>query len=253
MEKVIIKNRHGLKMYVRLTINESNKKLVFLEHGLSARKEYPHMLVLEELFAKHGYNVVNFDATNSLNESESSEMGITPTGHYDDLVDVINWAKTQDFYIEPFALVGQSLGALSVVHYATESPELVNLLIPCAFPFMSGEVELKDFFATEILKNGFYDKISKSTGRVLRMKPSWNKDLENFDLTSKIKNITASTYVIIGTKDTEKHINSSRQLFDLLTCKKQYIELDGIPHDLANTERDKELFSKTIDNILSQL
>ncbi len=105
-------------MAVRLNVDKKRNKLAFLEHGLGARKEYPHMLVLEEFFAKNGYNVVNLDATNSLNASESSAEGITFTSHYQDLEDVIEWAKSQPFYKQPFALAGQSLGAASCIKHA---------------------------------------------------------------------------------------------------------------------------------------
>ncbi len=75
MKELFITNRKGLKMALRVTTNPNADKLVFLEHGLGARKEYPHMLVLEEEFSKHGYNVVNIDATDSLNASDSSRGG----------------------------------------------------------------------------------------------------------------------------------------------------------------------------------
>ena len=74
-DNIFIENRKGLKMALRVTTDENNDKLAFLQHGLGARKEYPHMLVLEQEFAKHGFNVVNIDATDSLNESESSRGG----------------------------------------------------------------------------------------------------------------------------------------------------------------------------------
>ena len=44
-----ITNRNGLKMAVRLNIDKDRNKLAFLEHKLGARKEYPHMLVLEDI------------------------------------------------------------------------------------------------------------------------------------------------------------------------------------------------------------
>ena len=149
IRKLFIKNRKGLKICVRLNFNEQNTKLVFLEHGLGARKEYPHMQVLEDVFSEFGYNVINIDATNSLNESENSSEGITTTGHYEDLVDVIEWAKPQAFYTEPFALAGQSLGAISVVRYSGQFPEKVNLLIPCAFPYYNYVEEDLNTFAKE--------------------------------------------------------------------------------------------------------
>jgi len=250
IKKTFITNRKGLKICLRLNINELNTKLVFLEHGLSSRKEYPHMQVLEDVFSEFGYNVVNMDATNSLNESESSDEGITTTGHYEDLVDVIKWAKTQDFYKEPFALAGQSLGAISVVRYAGEYPNNVDLLIPCAFPYYNYvEDELNDF-AKEVIKKGFCDKVSKSTGKVLRLKTAYVEDIKKLDLTEQIQKIMANTYVIVGSNDNQKHLKNSRMLYQMLNSRKEFYLLDGIPHDLANTPKDKELFTKTLREIL---
>ncbi len=252
IKTIFIKNRKGLKMSIRLNVNDENTKLVFLEHGLSSRKEYPHMQVLEEVFSEFGYNVINMDATNSLNESESSDEGITTTGHYEDLIDVIEWAKTQAFYKEPFALAGQSLGAISVVRYSGQYPDKVNLLIPCAFPYYNYvEEELNDF-AKEVIKNGYCDKISKSTGKVLRLKTAYVEDMKKLDISSQIKMVTANTYVIVGSKDNEKHLKNSKYLYQMLNCKKEFHLLEDIPHDLANTPHDKELFTKTLRDILTK-
>ena len=252
LKKIFIKNRKGLNMAVRLNIDEKNTKLVFLQHGLSSRKEYPHMLVLEECFSNFGYNVVNFDATNSINESGSSSDSITISGHCEDLEDIINWSETQDFYTEPFALAGQSLGACSVVRFAGLFPNKVNLLLPISFPFYD-KLEIKEsVYAQEIIKNGYFDKISKNTGRILHMTSAYVEDMKKLNLTPQIKNITAETYVIIGSKDTEKHLKNSKYLYNTLSCKKELYLLEEIPHDLANTPKDKELFRETLINILEK-
>lgn len=252
VKEIYITNRKGLKMAVRINIDKDRHKLVFLEHGLGARKEYPHMLVLEEYFAKNGYNVVNLDACNSNNASESSVEGITTTGHYQDLEDAINWAKPRDFYVEPFALAGQSLGAISIVKYAGEFPEKVNLLIPCAFPYYNYNEHELNSFAKEIIKNGFFDKISKSTGRVLHMTTAYVDDMKTLDLTNQIKRITANTHVIVGLADNEKHIRNSKALYDMLTCNKQLHLLPNVPHDLANTPETKAQFEKALREIFEK-
>ena len=253
IKNLFITNRKGLKMSIRLNINKENTKLVFLEHGLSSRKECPHMQVLEDVFSEFGYNVINIDATNSINESESSDEGITITGHYEDLVDVIEWAKMQAFYKEPFALAGQSLGAISVVRYSGQYPDKVNLLIPCAFPYYNYiEEELNDL-AKEVIKNGYCDKISKSTGKVLRLKTAYIEDMKKLDISPQIKSITANTYVIVGSKDNEKHKKNSRYLYQTLNCKKEFYLLEDISHDLANNPHDKELFTKTLRDILIKI
>ena len=74
--------------------------------------------------------------------------------------------------------------------------------------------------------------------------------MKKLDISSQIKLITANTYVIVGSKDNEKHLKNSRYLYQMLNCKKEFYLLEGIPHDLANTPHDKDLFTKTLRNIL---
>ena len=38
----------------------------------------------------------------------------------------------------------------------------------------------------------------------------------------------------------------------MLNCKKEFYLLEDIPHDLANTPHDKELFTKTLKDILTK-
>lgn len=249
-QEIYIENRKGLKMALRLTTNPNADKLVFLEHGLGARKEYPHMLVLEEEFSKHGFNVVNIDATDSLNASESSRGGVTFSGFEQDLEDVIFWARTQPFFQEPFALAGQSLGAEVAVYYAIKNPESVNLLLPCAFPWLDGKIEVQNNKRTkDILEKGYFDQVSRSTGRVLRIRKNYLDDVEAYNLTEDVKKIKADTHLIVGLKDSEYHIENNKKLFELLQCKKSLQLLPGVPHDLANTPEDKEKFTKALENI----
>ena len=198
---------------------------------------------------------MNIDATNSLNESGSSPEGVTFTGFVNDLEDVINWAKTQKFYVEPFALAGHSLGARAIVFYASQNPDLVDLIMSASLPWLNhGEKDglIKDIIES-VSKCGYYDKVSKSTGRVLRIKKAWVDDVNKIDLTNYIPRITAQTYVIVGLKDSEKHINCAKQMFELLKCKKQLVLLPNVPHDLANAPESKEIFTEQLKNIFKEM
>ncbi len=253
MNKVFIKNRKGLKIALRISTFPDNKKLAFLLHGQGSRKEYPHMLVMEEMFLKNGFNVINIDATNSLNESDSSPDGITFTGHYEDLEDTIAWAKTQDFYVEPFALAGQSLGAQAVIYYAIKHPKDTNFVISCALPWLDGKIEIKQNKRTpSIIEKGFYDQVSKSTGKVLRIFKNYLDDFDKYNFVPLIKNITADTHIICGLQDTQYHIENNKTLYDLLTCKKSLQLLPNVPHDLANTPETKEVFTEALEKIFSE-
>lgn len=252
-EILSINNRHNFKLSLRVTLSENSDKLVFLLHGLGARNDYPHMLVMEEAFAKHGYNVVNIDTTNSNNESDKSEDGITFSGTYNDLEDVILWAKNQKFYSEPFTLAGQSMGAVACVLYAGTNPKQVNKLLVANFSWIDGKIESKrNRRREEILEKGFYIQTSKSTGKSFIIKKQFLDDLEKYNLTKAIKKITAKALVIIGLADTEYHKANGEKLYNLLNSEKELYKLEGMPHDLANTPEDKAKFEKLLNKILAE-
>lgn len=254
MEKVVyISNRQNVKMAIKLNTSPERKKCAFLMHGLGARKEYPHMRVMEEYFAKNGYNVVNIDATNSLNESGQTPSGITFTGHFQDLEDAIAWAKSQDFYAEPFALAGQSLGASACLLFAGTYPKLVNFMLLASFPWMDGKKNaLQNSKRKDILENGYYDQVSKSTGRVLRIQKNYLDDMEKWNLAPYAEKIEADTFIVMGSKDSEEHRANAQQLFDILRCKKELAVLPGVPHDLANTPETESEFKKALGHIFEK-
>ena len=81
---------------------------------------------------------------------------------------------------------------------------------------------------------------------------SINTVIKKIDISSQIEMITANTYVIVGSKDIEIHLKNSGELYQKLNCKKEFYLLEDVPHDLANTPHDKELFTKTLRDILSK-
>ena len=189
-----------------------------------------------------------------MNESGQTKDGITFTGHYQDLEDAIEWAKTQDFYREPFALAGQSLGAASCLRYAGEFPNKVNTLIIAACPFIDGyNLVYADPMMKEIEKNGFYDKVSKSTGRTLHITKAFNEDLKRQDLTHYIVDVVAHTFIIQGLKDSQFIIENSEKIRDLLKSNKEYHPLNNVPHDLANTPETEKEFRECLDNIFEKI
>jgi len=118
MEKIFIQNRKNQKLAVLVDQPENPKGLAFVMHGLGGFKEQPHIKIFAQSFQGAGYIVVRFDATNTFGESDGNYEDATTTNYYEDLEDVIGWAKTQAFYQEPFFLAGHSLGGICVALYA---------------------------------------------------------------------------------------------------------------------------------------
>jgi alpha/beta superfamily hydrolase len=93
MPKEIIKNRKGQKLAVSIEEASNQKGLVFIMHGLGGFKEQPHIETFARVFRDNDYTVVRFDTTNTFGESEGNYENATVTNYYEDLEDVINWAR----------------------------------------------------------------------------------------------------------------------------------------------------------------
>ena len=55
MEKFLIKNRKGQKISVLLELNEKQKGLAFVMHGLSGFKEQDHIKTFADAFKEKGF------------------------------------------------------------------------------------------------------------------------------------------------------------------------------------------------------
>ncbi len=131
-KKFEIKNIYGLKIVGNISKPENPKGLAFLIHGLGGFINKPDMLSLVKTLTNNNFIVVSFDTTNSFGESEGMYEEATMQKHYEDLVDVIAWAKKQDWYVKPFVLAGHSLGGYAVARYAEEYPSEVKGVFPFA-------------------------------------------------------------------------------------------------------------------------
>jgi len=110
MKKSFIKNRKDQNIAVIIEKSENQKGLAFIMHALGATKEQPQIETFSKAFKDNNYTVIRFDTTNSCGESDGNYEDATITNYYEDLEDVIDRAKKQDFYKEPFILCGHSLG-----------------------------------------------------------------------------------------------------------------------------------------------
>lgn len=163
-QEVWIKNAQNEKLYLQIDgwQNAANHKLAFLQHGLASNMEHVAIQTAKKVFLDNGYIVVLFDSRYSLGQSDGKVQNVRLSTFEDDLETVIDWAKQQNFYSEPFALAGHSLGGASVLLYAEHHPELVNTLIPIV-PVVSGQLwedgcmkNMPDF-CNNWRKDGFYN------------------------------------------------------------------------------------------------
>ncbi|MFZ2072406.1 MAG: alpha/beta fold hydrolase [Minisyncoccia bacterium] len=260
MQKFYIKNRKGLNMVGNILVPENPKGLSFVLHGLGGFKEQLQIKALADTLFKNSFIVVNFDATNSIGESDGKYQDATMQNHYEDLVDVINWAETQSWCKEPFVLAGHSLGGYAVARYAEEFSKKVKAVFPFAAVFSGKDsFEASNKFNKEELKKweetGWKIKIGRSKPG-LEMKLPWSHMEERLkhDLKPNADKINMPILFVVGENDTSCPPDQQKKFFDLLSenTNKEFYIIKGMSH----TPREEEYLNKLkeiFDNWLKRL
>src|SRR3989338_6895955 len=192
-EKKFIKNRKDQKISVLVDVSPHQKGLAIVMHGLGGFKEQPHIRVFADSFKEDGFTVIRFDATNTLGSGESYGKydDATATNYYEDLDDVMTWAKKQPWYQEPFWLAGHSLGGMSIILFAEKYPQKIKALAPISTA-VSGKLYLNapKYRENDLLKKwketGWRIEESKSRpGAVNTLKWNFMEDLLKYDVLPK--------------------------------------------------------------------
>lgn len=255
--KIFIKNRHDKKIAVDVEENPQAKGLVFVMHGLGGFKAQPHIQTFASAFRDNNFTVILFDTTNTYGESEGNYEDATTTNYYEDLEDVIAWAKTQNWYQEPFWLVGHSLGGISTALYAEKYPQEVKGLAPIS-TVVSGKLSVETKSASgelaEWKRTGWRESKSESIpGLIKRLKWSHMDDRMKYDLLPMVDKLTMPVLMIVGDKDDSTPPEHQKILFNKLSGKKEMHVIKDAPHtfrDPSQLSEIKEIFNKWIkDNI----
>ncbi len=225
-------------------------------HGLSGIKERPHLDAFAQAFIEYGYTAVRFDSTNTFGESDGKYEDATLTNSFEDLEDVIKWAKTQEWYIEPFCLCGHSLGAISGALFAEKNPALVKGLAPVS-TIVSGalwiEAEKKSRPAeyVEWERTGWRIASSESTpGLVKRLKWSpFKEDILKYDLLQNVDRLTMPVLLITGENDGIAPAEHQEIFYKALPGRKELHIIKNGPHtfcDFGQLAEIKGIFAQWI-------
>ena len=249
----IIRNKFGEKLELEIERSAQPQKgrLAFVQHGLSGHKGQIMVRRPIEAFLQNGYTVVSFDSRFSFGNSDGPLENATLSSFIADLQTVIDWAKEQSFYAEPFALSGHSLGGGSVLYFAENAPQKVNLLVP-----VSAMVGGKYFIRSRMLnENAVYQQWKKAGKlyRELRSHPEKNgwlsfdvvSDMLKYDLVKNAGTITAATLLITGDSDKSSTIYNNSKLFNALTCRRQLLILEHCTHLFEQSANGQDLYLAT--------
>jgi len=248
MQKLQIKNRKNQKIAIEINILENQKGIAFIMHGLGGKKDTIHIKTFSDAFLESGYSTIKFDTTNAYGESEGNYENATTTNYYEDLEDVINWTKTQEWYQEPFCLAGHSLGGISTALYAEEYPEKVKALAPIS-TVISGQlnneaIPPKDLKERE--RSGWKITRSSSNPNIIK-KLKWHpfkEDLFKYDLLEQIDKLTMPVLLIVGDQDNATPQKHQEILFNKLPEPKEIHIIKDAPHTFIDPEHLNEI--KTI-------
>ncbi len=245
MEKIFIKNRHDKRIAVVIEKPEKPIGLAFVMHGLGGIKSAPHIATFAKVFYDNGYTTIRFDATHTYGESEGNYEDATITNYYEDLEDVIAWAKSQPWYQEPFVLCGHSLGGICSGLYAEKYPERIKALAPLS-TVISGRWLLEDYYKDDLVnweKTGWLMAESGSRPSLIkRLKWSYTEDAVKHDLLDKFKKITMPTLLLVGEEDIPCPLFRQQILFDKLNCRKELHIIKNAPHSFRDDKHLKEIY-----------
>ncbi len=245
-QKLFIKNRKEQKIAFLVEKPKSPKGLAFIMHGLGGFKEQPQIETFTRAFFDNGYTTVRFDTTNTLGESDGNYEDATLTNYYEDLEDVIKWSKSQEWYQEPFCLVGHSLGGICTALYAEKHPEKVKAVAPTSI-VVSGKLSFEAAGAkkdmSEWQKTGWLVKPSDSKpGVIKRLKWSHVADRLKYDLLPEAKKLTMPILLIVGDNDDVTPLAHQQLLYEKLPGKKELHIIKGAPHSFLIKEHLEEIY-----------
>ncbi|HTE57576.1 MAG TPA: alpha/beta fold hydrolase [Verrucomicrobiae bacterium] len=258
MKRPEIKNRHGLKLVIRVDEPEHETGLAFVAHGQGGFMGQKHIQAFAEAFLENGYRVVRFDATNSTGESDGDMRNVTITNYYEDLEDVVAWARTQEWFKQPFGLAGHSMGGMSTALYAENHPAEVFCVAP-----ISACINQELFVGTvdpDFLKawkdRGYFERESLSRPGLL-LRPGWGfvEDLKNHDLLKGAKALTMPVLLMAGSNDEPTPYAHQKLLFDAIPGdNKRLIKIPNVDHNFKNKSGNKVAEVKRhLDDLLKEL
>ena len=239
-EKIAIKNRHGLKLVIQVEAPANPKNLVFIAHGQGGFMGQVHIQAFADVYLANNFRVVRFDATHALGESEGDIIDVTYTSYIEDLEDVINWARTQPWFQQPFSLCGHSMGAQSTAWYAEHHPAEVASLATMA-PVVNYDLYINTLDSQEVQgwkAKGYKETVSRSKPGV-KKRIGWgvNESLKKFDIVPGAPNLIMPVLDVVGESDDGCPYEHQQIFMDAVASKdKKLVQIAGLEHSYRDNK-----------------
>ncbi|MBT4516575.1 MAG: alpha/beta fold hydrolase [Candidatus Komeilibacteria bacterium] len=249
MENLFIKNRQGNKIVVNLSKSNNQTGLVFVMPGLGNIKEESNIQTFVDSFADKGFTAVSFDLTNGVGESDGDYSQATFTGYYNDLSDVIEWSKSQDWYQEPFVLAGHSMGGGCILRYGADHPDSLLGIAPFA-TVIGGHQTLAKFGRDDLVAMKIEN--TKEVVKKIDWEP-FKKDILKYDIVPEAHKFTMPILMMVGDKDIGTPLEDQMKLYDSMPDNKEIHIIKGAPHTFEEAKhllKMKQIIHNWIDNKL---
>lgn len=242
-QRLPIKNQLGLKLVIQIDTPDDPKHLVFIEPGQGGTIEQKHISAFAEAFLEHGFRVVRFDPTHSVGESEGDIIDVTYDSYLHDLEDVIGWARSQEWFSQPFALCGHSMGAQATAWYAEAHPDEVSLLAPMA-PVVNYDLyisTLDEDYKNKWKQQGYIESVSRSKpGLVKRVGWGVNESIKKFDLLPNASRLNMPVINIVGEQDQPCPPKHQQIFMDKIgSPNKSLVIIPGTEHSYRNAQANE--------------
>jgi alpha-beta hydrolase superfamily lysophospholipase len=245
---VFLQNNQGQSIYVKIC-NESANKLAFILHGLASDMNHQVVETAKNAFLDNGYTVVTFDARYSLGESYGNVSNVSLSTFLEDLETVVNWAKKQDFYHEPYAIAGHSLGGATAILYSHNNDN-ISFLIPIA-PVTGGlqweNSCMKNMpdFCKQWKEKGYYEYTQND--KSVNIFYTVVEDAKSYNVLELAQNIKAPTLFIIAEKDRVIEEKDVQKVADLMKAK--IAKISQSTHNFVKKQNQDDLYTAIYDFI----
>ncbi len=234
-EYIEIPRRDGNKLGALIELSPIHIGIAVLVHSATGTKETPLMNMCAEAFRARGYTVIRFDAYNGMGEQGGDFSAFTPTSMYDDLNDVLTWARAQEWWHTNLLLFGHSIGGLVVGHYIAEHPDHVHTAVLFA-PTASGDSYIRTYQSVDTdgmerwRADGTRTVHHPLSGASYAFPYEFVKDSCKYNLVTAAPHIHTEIHLLVGTRDRTAPESECRILAEAFPVPARLTVLTNLPH-----------------------